>query len=55
MLNAVIREVLRLYPPIPLPMGRVASPGGTTLGGYYIPGGVSGNVETLVTLDYCMP
>jgi cytochrome P450 len=41
MLNAVIREVLRLYPPIPSPMGRVAPPGGTTLGNYYIPGGVS--------------
>jgi cytochrome P450 len=41
MLNAVIREALRLYPPIPSPMGRVAPPSGTTLGNYYIPGGVS--------------
>jgi len=41
MLNAVIREALRLYPPIPLPMGRVATPAGTTIGNYYIPGGVS--------------
>jgi cytochrome P450 len=41
MLNAVIREVLRLYPPIASPMGRVVPPGGTTLGNYFIPGGVS--------------
>jgi cytochrome P450 len=41
MLNAVIREVLRLYPPIPSPLGRVVPPGGTTLGNYYIPAGVS--------------
>jgi cytochrome P450 len=41
MLNAVIREALRLYPPIPSPMGRVTPPGGTTLGNHFIPGGVS--------------
>lgn len=41
MLNAVIRETMRLYPPIPAPMGRVAPPAGTTMGNYYIPGGVS--------------
>jgi cytochrome P450 len=40
-LNAVIREVLRLYPPIPSPLGRVTPSDGTTLGNYYIPGGVS--------------
>ena len=41
MLNAVIREALRLYPPIPSPMGRVAPPAGTTMGNYYIPGRVN--------------
>jgi cytochrome P450 len=41
MLNAVIRESLKLYPPFPFPIGRLAPPGGTTLGNYYIPGGVT--------------
>ena len=41
LLNAVIREVLRLYPPAPSPVfARVAPPEGTVLAGYKIPGAV---------------
>jgi cytochrome P450 len=47
MLNAVIRETLRLYPPFPFPIGRVAPSEGTTLGNYYIPGGVIWNVGNI--------
>lgn len=40
-LNAVIRESLRLYPPIAGPLStRQCPPEGTDLGGYFIPGGV---------------
>jgi cytochrome P450 len=40
LLNAVIREVLRLYPPAPLPIARITPIEGENFGGYYIPGGV---------------
>src|SRR5579859_8031487 len=41
LLNGVIRETLRLYPPVPGPIAtRCCPPEGTTLGGYFIPGGV---------------
>jgi cytochrome P450 len=40
LLNAVIRECLRMYPTVPAPIGRVCPPQGTTIGGYAIPGGV---------------
>ena len=41
LLNAVIREGLRLYSPVGGPGGREAPPEGVQMGGYYIPGGVS--------------
>jgi len=40
LLNAVIREGLRLYSPVGGPGGREAPPEGVQMGGYYIPGGV---------------
>lgn len=40
LLNAVIRESIRLWPPGPGPVPRVSPQQGTMLGGYYIPGGV---------------
>ncbi len=40
LLNAIIYECMRKYPPVPTPMGRVCPPNGTTLGGFFIPGGV---------------
>ena len=41
LLNAVIREGLRLYSPVGGPGGREAPLEGVEMGGYYIPGGVS--------------
>ena len=42
LLNAVIREVLRLYPPAPSPVfARITPPEGTVLEGYRIAGGVN--------------
>jgi cytochrome P450 len=40
LLNAVIREGLRLYSPVGGPGGREVPPEGVEMGGYYIPGGV---------------
>jgi len=39
MLNAVIKETLRMWPPVS-PFARLVPPEGTTLGGYHIPGNV---------------
>jgi cytochrome P450 len=47
LLNAVIREVLRLFPPAPAPFSRVTPPEGTILGGHKIPGGVKFKAETV--------
>jgi cytochrome P450 len=40
-LNAVIRETLRVWPPVPSPLFRLCPRQGTILGGYHIPGGVT--------------
>jgi cytochrome P450 len=40
LLNAVIHECMRMYPPVPLSVGRICPPQGTTVGGNFIPGGV---------------
>lgn len=37
LLNAVIRETLRLWPPAPSTAARIAPSQGTTFGGYFIP------------------
>jgi len=37
LLNAVIRESLRLYPPAGGRLGRISPPGGAIIGGYHIP------------------
>ncbi|OLN95716.1 putative sterigmatocystin biosynthesis P450 monooxygenase STCB-like protein 3, partial [Colletotrichum chlorophyti] len=44
LLNAVIEETLRLYGAAPGQLPRTVPPGGATLGGYFIPGGIT--VET---------
>ena len=38
--NAVLFECLRMYPPVPIPTGRICPPQGITLNGCFIPGGV---------------
>lgn len=40
LLNAVIDETMRLYAAVPGQLERVAPPGGATLEGYFIPGGI---------------
>jgi cytochrome P450 len=40
-MTAVINETLRIYPPISVGMPRVVPPGGETVAGSFIPGGVS--------------
>lgn len=39
-LNSVIRECLRFWPPAPAPFTRSTPPGGVTIGGLYIQEGV---------------
>jgi cytochrome P450 len=41
LLNAVILETLRLWPPAPSTLARVVPENGVTIGGCYIPAGVS--------------
>ena len=38
--NAVIYESLRVYPPAPIPAGRICPPQGIIIDGCFIPGGV---------------
>lgn len=38
-LDAVVKESLRMFPPIPMSMPRFVPPGGRNLGGFKIPGG----------------
>lgn len=38
--NAVLLECLRMYPPIPIPTGRICPSQGITINGCFIPGGV---------------
>ena len=47
LLNAVIRESIRMYPPVPTPIPRICPPQGATIGGYFIPAGVRSTM-----LDY---
>jgi len=41
LLNAVLFECLRMYPPIPIPTARVCPSKGITIDGCFIAGGVS--------------
>jgi len=47
MLNAVIKETLRMWPPV-APFARLVPPGGITLGGYHIPGNVDPTLRLLI-------
>ncbi|PYH87647.1 putative cytochrome P450 monooxygenase [Aspergillus ellipticus CBS 707.79] len=41
LLDAIVRETLRLHAPAPAPLPRVTPPEGTWLHGFYVPGGVT--------------
>lgn len=41
LMNAVILEGMRMYPPLPFPLPRVVPEGGSTIDGHYVPAGVS--------------
>jgi len=51
MLNAVIKETLRMWPPV-APFARLVPRQGTTLGGYHIPGNVP-FLKSLLIVDTC--
>ena len=52
-LNGIVRETLRLYPPAPGPIARMTPTGGADLGGYHIPGGVySKSMDLTVRLEF---
>ena len=55
LLNSVIRESLRLWPPAPAPLPRLSPPQGVILGGYYIPGGVSPCLNQSLTIRFKYP
>ena len=46
-LNAVIEEILRLYPPVPSSQRRVTLPEGNVIDGHFVPGNVSPNRHRL--------
>jgi cytochrome P450 len=46
LLNAVIHECMRIYPPVPLPTGRVCPPQGAAINGIFVPAGVHFNYQT---------
>ena len=48
-LQAVLQEGMRMYPPVPIKLPRVTPPGGATIDGYSVPGGVSVGVHNLST------
>jgi hypothetical protein len=49
LLNAILKETLRLYSPSPAIQPRVTPPGGTIIDGFRIPGGI-----TVGTSAYCL-
>lgn len=51
-LRAVIYESMRIYPPISPSIPRVCPPKGTTLAGYFIPGGVRFKIRTVLKVRY---
>ncbi|KAJ5037690.1 cytochrome P450 monooxygenase-like protein, partial [Bipolaris maydis] len=45
-LKAVIKEAMRIYPPLPFALPRVVPPGGCTVDGHFIPGGTVVSTST---------
>lgn len=48
-MEAVIKESLRMYPPVPIGLGRVAPKGGATIDGHFIPEGTAISIPHLAT------
>lgn len=48
-LEAVLKESLRMYPPVPIGLPRISPPGGMTVGGYFVPEGTSLAIHQLST------
>ncbi len=44
-MTAVIYEILRIFPPIPIGMPRISPKGGETVDGIFVPGGVSFQID----------
>lgn len=49
MLEAVIKEGIRMYPPVPIGLPRVSPPGGMTVGDHFVPEGTAVAVHQLAT------
>ncbi|KAM5350977.1 hypothetical protein ACJ41O_003700 [Fusarium nematophilum] len=47
-LDAVIKEALRIHPPMAIMLGRTVPKGGATIGGYYMPGGTEVGINAWV-------
>lgn len=52
LLNAIIRETLRLWPPAPSTPARITPPHGTTFGGYFIPPAVLTIIDSKMTIRF---
>lgn len=50
-MDAVLREALRLYPPVPIGLPRVIPKGGASIGGHFVPGGTGVSIPQMPT--YC--
>lgn len=48
-LEAVLKESLRMYPPVPIGLPRVSPPGGMTVGEYFVPEGTVLGIHQLST------
>jgi len=49
LLEAILKESMRIYPPVPVGFARYVPPGGTQLNGYYLPEGTRAVIYQLAT------
>ncbi|KAM5347985.1 hypothetical protein ACJ41O_007809 [Fusarium nematophilum] len=52
LLDAVLQEAMRLYPPVAVTLPRVVPPGGETIDGLFVPGGTTVGVNHFSTYHY---